>query len=462
MSLWLLQIAGIATILGMASSASIGATTFPPASLTPPFGPLGPVHSICTPLNIPHYFFALWLPIIAFEAVLVALAAYKGFSHIVQFARYGDWWCPKMLTGVLVRDSILYFVINFAVYLGTALVWALLPEPWLELPEGLCVAITATMGARLVLNLREAYEQPPSTSTFVTTTQEGREVGVDIGWTPKTEGKAVSPMWPTKPLMQRMMKKGRVPGPGLGVGGGVAVAGTEMERTEDVENGYGGPRRPQPPKSQKRRRGGGGRGLHSEIAFVSPAGGRQDRDQSSDEDEDEDDSGAGANEHRTRGRIEPIRTILVKGELDDLEASPTTAVGSGRHVKPWRNSGSAKHGTSSLGMASIGSLASGSSRSMGSTASAGSVGQGMWTKKGSRHTHEDDGDEDGNRDEVEMRDVRDDGGARTTWGGHAREETHVDGDEDADENRREERERDPGGIREERKAWVSEETLGKR
>jgi hypothetical protein len=46
-----------------------------------------------------------------FEAVLVALAAHKGFSHIVQFAKYGNWWCPKMLTGVLVRDSVLYFAV---------------------------------------------------------------------------------------------------------------------------------------------------------------------------------------------------------------------------------------------------------------------------------------------------------------------------------------------------------------
>jgi hypothetical protein len=65
---------------------------------------------MCTPSNIPRYLAALWVPVMAFEAVLVALATYKGFSHIVLFAKYGNWWCPKMLTGVLVRDSVLYFV----------------------------------------------------------------------------------------------------------------------------------------------------------------------------------------------------------------------------------------------------------------------------------------------------------------------------------------------------------------
>jgi hypothetical protein len=32
----------------------------------------------------------------------------EGFSHIALFAKHSNWWCPEMLTGVLVRDSLLY------------------------------------------------------------------------------------------------------------------------------------------------------------------------------------------------------------------------------------------------------------------------------------------------------------------------------------------------------------------
>jgi hypothetical protein len=55
--------------------------------------------------------YMFWVPILVFESVMVALAAFRGYSHIIQFAKYGDWWCPAMLSGVLVRDSIVYFLL---------------------------------------------------------------------------------------------------------------------------------------------------------------------------------------------------------------------------------------------------------------------------------------------------------------------------------------------------------------
>jgi hypothetical protein len=299
---WGLQIAGVTTVLALAGTSHIGASTAVPPGLSSSW-------SMCTPTHIPHFLPALWLPVLAFELLLVVLAAKKGFVHIVQFARYGDWWCPKMLAGVMVRDSMLYFLATFSAYAVTAILWWRLPPAWIELPEGACVALTSILGARLVLNLREAYHQEPSTAVFSTAT-----AGADIGWTPKTPGKTVSPMWPRKPLEQRMAKKARQAG-----------------ALDSLEVGIGDGRRAPPPRRR------GGRGVTSELAFASPRRG----------DPTASTTDFGEGDYDPLAPPEPVRTRPGNRELDDMEGSPTTAVGSNRR---WHGS----FGTSAGSTASAG------------------------------------------------------------------------------------------------------------
>jgi hypothetical protein len=91
---------------------------------------------------------------------------------------------------------------NFIVYLAAALLWARLPRDMLELPVGAAAAAAGTVGARLVLNLREAVHAAPRPATFAVGPR------VDIGWTPHVPGRAVRPMWPDQPLEQRLRRTG--------------------------------------------------------------------------------------------------------------------------------------------------------------------------------------------------------------------------------------------------------------
>jgi hypothetical protein len=64
---------------------------------------------VCAFTHIPRRIYALWIPALIFELVLFLLAFYKGWRHVLKF-KGGNWWCPRLLTGILMRDTTLHFV----------------------------------------------------------------------------------------------------------------------------------------------------------------------------------------------------------------------------------------------------------------------------------------------------------------------------------------------------------------
>ncbi|KAF7792648.1 hypothetical protein EIP86_003745 [Pleurotus ostreatoroseus] len=79
--------------------------------------------SICAPLNLQSvtYFYAFWIPIIISETVLCGLAmlrAFQGWRRRSTLLASG-----RALVRVLIRDSILYFVIMFVVYLCNTIIF---------------------------------------------------------------------------------------------------------------------------------------------------------------------------------------------------------------------------------------------------------------------------------------------------------------------------------------------------
>ncbi|TFK51893.1 hypothetical protein OE88DRAFT_1484003 [Heliocybe sulcata] len=151
-SLWIMlsscfvaEVAAMGVILGMTYKVIIVAAE-----------PL-PGIAICTPIGIPDYFFAFWIPIVAFEFILFALVLYQGAWHAMES---GNGWGPTSLMNILVRDSFMYFFLTLLTYVTNAIVWLTLSSTWLEVPEGFALAATCIMGSRLVLNMREAYYSP--------------------------------------------------------------------------------------------------------------------------------------------------------------------------------------------------------------------------------------------------------------------------------------------------------------
>ncbi|KAF4564007.1 hypothetical protein EYR36_003256 [Pleurotus pulmonarius] len=106
----------------------------------------------CIPNQIGDHFFLFWIPVLCFESLLVGLALFRGFQGALSdgsLFRSG-----RALVNVLIRDSVLYFLVMFATYLTNMLVWIGAPQSLLEVPIGFSVAMSCVLGNRIILNVR--------------------------------------------------------------------------------------------------------------------------------------------------------------------------------------------------------------------------------------------------------------------------------------------------------------------
>ncbi|KDQ58695.1 hypothetical protein JAAARDRAFT_34537 [Jaapia argillacea MUCL 33604] len=124
---------------------------------------------ICAAIYEPHYFFWFWIPICMFEFILFAFALWKGVSLLIGSK---DEWSRNSLSYIIFRDNVSYFFVVLMACLANTVVWGTLsPASW-EISEGFSSAAYSIMGARLMLNLREAYYQPISYAVGTLATAE--------------------------------------------------------------------------------------------------------------------------------------------------------------------------------------------------------------------------------------------------------------------------------------------------
>jgi len=126
----------------------------------------------CVPHGTPDYFYAFWVPMIVFESLLCGLALFRGLQ---SFLSEGPLFLSgRKLVSVLIRDSVLYFVVIFATYFTNLLVWVAAPVGLLEVPIGFSIAMSCVLANRMVLNVREMRNtleasKPTSTQAQVPT-----------------------------------------------------------------------------------------------------------------------------------------------------------------------------------------------------------------------------------------------------------------------------------------------------
>jgi len=137
-------------LMSSASSAAIMGTVL--SGISALAHPL-PGTTFCYPVNVPGYFFAFWIPIIGFESLLCGLALYRGFE---TFRASGTLFqSGRHLVAILIRDSVLYFLVMFATYFTNMLVWISGTPNLLEIPIAFSVALSCCLGNRMILNVRE-------------------------------------------------------------------------------------------------------------------------------------------------------------------------------------------------------------------------------------------------------------------------------------------------------------------
>ncbi|KDR71717.1 hypothetical protein GALMADRAFT_253439 [Galerina marginata CBS 339.88] len=116
-----------------------------------------------TPLVPPHYYL-VWLPMLAFESLLCVLAVTRAYR---SYSSSGARFTGQGLFDILIRDSLLYFLAIGATYLTCFLVWRLEQNILVEAPNGFSLAISCTLGNRMILNLRDANKQEEESGVHI-------------------------------------------------------------------------------------------------------------------------------------------------------------------------------------------------------------------------------------------------------------------------------------------------------
>ncbi|KAJ3863358.1 hypothetical protein EV359DRAFT_64873 [Lentinula novae-zelandiae] len=90
-------------------------------SLIPPEAYKDTETLLCVPL-LPTFSYSFWIPRLAFETVLCILALIRGFQLHKDEIGETD-WSGNDLMRILIRDSIGYYIVMFAIYLMCLVVW---------------------------------------------------------------------------------------------------------------------------------------------------------------------------------------------------------------------------------------------------------------------------------------------------------------------------------------------------
>ncbi|KAF9524358.1 hypothetical protein CPB83DRAFT_861427 [Crepidotus variabilis] len=108
----------------------------------------------CAPNGIPKDFYMFWVPLLVYECLLCTLALVRGFQTL---RRSGSLFLNgRQLVVILVRDSIMYFLVICVTYMASLLIWIMAPSTLLEVPIGFTIAMSCVLANRVVLNVRDA------------------------------------------------------------------------------------------------------------------------------------------------------------------------------------------------------------------------------------------------------------------------------------------------------------------
>lgn len=124
---------------------------------------------VCVPIGVPSHLYAFWIPMIVFESLLCGMALFRGFQGV--FGGRALFRSGRHLVDILVKDSIIYFLVVFAAYSTNLIVMLFGNDDIKEIPLGFSVAMSCVMGNRLILNVRCLHKE----LTDVTTSDDAIE-----------------------------------------------------------------------------------------------------------------------------------------------------------------------------------------------------------------------------------------------------------------------------------------------
>jgi len=113
--------------------------------------------TICANTNDAPILYAVWIPVLVFEAVAFALAMFKVCLHLRSEFQAGGFGASLM--EVILRDNIIYISVVTAIYVSNGMLWRFGPPMMREVIDGPSVAIVSILGTRMLINLRERHDE---------------------------------------------------------------------------------------------------------------------------------------------------------------------------------------------------------------------------------------------------------------------------------------------------------------
>ncbi|KAF9452410.1 hypothetical protein P691DRAFT_784209 [Macrolepiota fuliginosa MF-IS2] len=120
----------------------------------------------CTCVKFPPYSPAYWCIILFFDTLLFSLAI--GVVGIT-WCRLSSEPAVSSLVAIVLRDNFGYYFVGsraFATYLTTAIVWIVAETRYVSIPALFSYAVSTIMSSRLILNLCDAYHNPPDDASY--------------------------------------------------------------------------------------------------------------------------------------------------------------------------------------------------------------------------------------------------------------------------------------------------------
>lgn len=117
---------------------------------------------LCAQDSFPSWMYTLWIPIIAFELLVLVLSLSLAVKYYqsVRLMRRINAKPPDSLPYILLRDSITFPFICLVICILNLISWIRLPYLVTQFTFAFAAFAPIILGSRLILNLREAYYQP--------------------------------------------------------------------------------------------------------------------------------------------------------------------------------------------------------------------------------------------------------------------------------------------------------------
>ncbi|KAG2139056.1 hypothetical protein DEU56DRAFT_333110 [Suillus clintonianus] len=112
------------------------------------------IFGACAILGSVDWLYLFWVPMMGLDFVLVVLAGYKSLQHYFQVPDKS--WSGARLMRTFARDSILYFLCNFLIYLFSTLLGKFGPAEYYQLGAITITVVPPVSANRLLINMYDS------------------------------------------------------------------------------------------------------------------------------------------------------------------------------------------------------------------------------------------------------------------------------------------------------------------